>query len=123
MQLIILEYHFALDFLCISMYFNTKQTTKQKLRNIFMPSLYDVAVIGGGISGTAAAYRLSGYELKTVLLEKEQDVSSGVSKANSGIVHGGFHYSAETTLKGRLEIRGNLMYDQWHRDLDFAFNR
>ena len=88
-----------------------------------MPSLYDVAVIGGGISGTAAAYRLSGYELKTVLLEKEQDVSFGVSKANSGIVHGGFHYSAETTLKGRLEIRGNLMYDQWHRDLDFAFTR
>ena len=35
MQLIILEYHFALDFLCISMYFNTKQTTKQKIEEYF----------------------------------------------------------------------------------------
>ena len=88
-----------------------------------MADIYDVAVIGGGVSGAAAVYRLSRYQLKTVLLEKEADVSFGVSKANSGIVHGGFHYSAETTLKGKLEIKGNLMYDQWHEELDFAFNR
>ena len=88
-----------------------------------MSHIYDVAVIGGGVSGTAAAYRLSRYKLKTVLLEKESDVSFGVSKANSGIVHGGFHYSAEKTLKGKLEIKGNLMYDKWHEELDFAFNR
>ena len=60
---------------------------------------------------------------KTVLLEKESDTGFGVSKANSGIVHGGFHYSAEKTLKGKLEIKGNLMYDQWYEELDFAFNR
>ena len=88
-----------------------------------MSHIYDVAIIGGGVSGTAAAYRLSRYQLKTVLLEKESDVSFGVSKANSGIVHGGFHYSAEKTLKGKLEIKGNLMYDKWHEELDFAFNR
>lgn len=88
-----------------------------------MSCIYDVAVIGGGVSGTAAAYRLSRYKLNTVLLEKEADLSFGVSKANSGIVHGGFHYSAEKTLKGRLEIKGNLMYDQWYKDLDFAFKR
>lgn len=88
-----------------------------------MSENYDVAVIGGGVSGAAAAYRLSRYQLKTVLLEKEADVSFGVSKANSGIVHGGFHYSAEKTLKGKLEIKGNLMYDQWHDELDFAFTR
>ncbi len=88
-----------------------------------MSYIYDTAIIGGGVSGTAAAYRLSRYKLKTVLLEKESDVSFGVSKANSGIVHGGFHYSAEKTLKGKLEIKGNLMYDKWHEELDFAFNR
>ena len=88
-----------------------------------MSYIYDTAIIGGGVSGTAAAYRLSRYKLKTVLLEKEADVSFGVSKANSGIVHGGFHYSAAKTLKGKLEIKGNLMYDQWHEELDFAFNR
>ena len=88
-----------------------------------MSHIYDAAIIGGGVSGAAAAFRLSRYQVKTVLLEKESDVSFGVSKANSGIVHGGFHYSAEKTLKGKLEIKGNLMYDQWHDELDFAFNR
>ncbi|MBR7103408.1 MAG: NAD(P)/FAD-dependent oxidoreductase [Lentisphaeria bacterium] len=88
-----------------------------------MSIIYDAAIIGGGVCGAAAAYRLSRYDVKTILLEKESDVSFGVSKANSGIVHGGFHYSAQRTLKGRLEIRGNLMYDQWHQELDFAFKR
>ena len=88
-----------------------------------MSEIYDVAIIGGGVSGAAAAYKLSRYRLKTVLLEKEADVCFGVSKANSGIVHGGFHYSAEKTLKGRLEIRGNLLYDRWYEELDFAFKR
>lgn len=104
-------------------YFNTKQNTKQKDGLRIMSEIYDVAVIGGGVSGAAAAYKLSRYQLKTVLLEKEQDVSFGVSKANSGIVHGGFHYSAEKTLKGKLEIKGNLMYDRWYEELDFAFSR
>lgn len=85
--------------------------------------IYDVAIVGGGITGAATAYYLSHFEMKTVLLEKESDCSFGVSKANSGIVHGGFHYSSRNTLKGRLELRGNLLFDQWHQDLDFAFER
>jgi glycerol-3-phosphate dehydrogenase len=83
---------------------------------------YDVAVIGAGVIGAAIARRLSSYRLRTVLLEKEVDVSFGVSKANSGIIHGGFHHGPET-LKARLEIAGNMMFDRLQRELHFPFKR
>ena len=83
---------------------------------------YDVAVIGCGVSGANIARRLSAYSVKTAILEKAADVSFGVSKANSGIVHGGFHHNKKY-LKTKLEIRGNLMFDQLWRELDFPFRR
>lgn len=83
---------------------------------------YDVVVIGAGVTGSAIARRLSAYTLKVALVEKETDVSFGVSKANSGIVHGGFHHRRDY-LKSRLEVQGNLMYDQLERELHFPFRR
>ncbi|MDH7483435.1 MAG: NAD(P)/FAD-dependent oxidoreductase [Spirochaetales bacterium] len=83
---------------------------------------YDVAIVGAGVCGANIARRLSQYELDTVLLEKEIDVSLGTSKANSGIVHGGFHDNIRT-LKARLELRGALMFDRLHEELDFPFER
>jgi glycerol-3-phosphate dehydrogenase len=83
---------------------------------------YDVAVIGAGVIGAAIARQLSSYRLRTVLLEKEVEVSFGVSKANSGIIHGGFHHGPET-LKARLEIAGNMMFDRLQRELHFPFRR
>ena len=84
--------------------------------------VYDVAIIGAGVSGAAVARKLSQYSLDTVLLEKESDVSFGTSKANSGIIHGGFHSSIQY-LKSRLEIRGNLMFNALQRELGFPFRR
>jgi len=83
---------------------------------------YDVAVIGCGVSGVNIARRLSAYKIKTAVLEKAADVSFGVSKANSGIIHAGFHHNKKY-LKARLEIQGNLMFDQLHRELNFPFRR
>lgn len=83
---------------------------------------YDVAIIGSGVSGANIARTLSKYDLKTVILEKETDVAWGVSKANSGIIHGGFHHNLKY-LKSQLEIKGNLMFDQLKRELDFPFTR
>lgn len=83
---------------------------------------YDVAVIGGGVTGAATAYTLSRYQIRCVVLEKEADVGFGVSKANSGIVHAGFHYPL-STLKGRLEILGNLMFEKLKYELGFPFRR
>jgi glycerol-3-phosphate dehydrogenase len=83
---------------------------------------FDVAVIGCGVSGANIARRLSAYNIKTVILEKYSDVSFGTSKANSGIIHGGFHHNKKH-LKARLEIQGNLMFDQLRRELHFPFRR
>lgn len=82
--------------------------------------MYDIAIIGAGVVGSAIARELSKYELNTCLLEKSEDVSSGASKANSGIVHGG--YAAKYgTLKGELCIKGNEMYRQLDKELNFGF--
>ena len=53
--------------------------------------MYDVCIIGAGATGAAAAYWLARKNVQVVLVDKEADASFGVSKANSGIVHGGFH--------------------------------
>ena len=52
--------------------------------------MYDVIIIGSGVSGSAAARELSRYKVKVCVLEKEEDVCCGTSKANSGIVHAGY---------------------------------
>lgn len=52
--------------------------------------MYDVTIIGAGISGCSLAYELSKYNVKAVLVEKENDVSIGTTKANSAIVHAGY---------------------------------
>lgn len=83
---------------------------------------YDVTIIGGGVTGSAVARELSRYDLKTCLLEKEEDVCSGTSKANSAIVHAG-HDAVPGTWKARFNVEGNRMMDQLSRDLDFDFDR
>ena len=51
---------------------------------------YDVAVIGAGVVGALTARELSKYKLNVCILEAGADVALGASRANSGIVHGGF---------------------------------
>ena len=83
---------------------------------------YDVLIIGAGIAGASIARQLCRYQLRVVLLDKEADVSFGTSKANSGIVHAGFH-EKPGTLKAKLCVRGNLLYEQWAEELEFPFRR
>jgi len=83
---------------------------------------FDVAIIGCGVSGANIARRLSAYNITTAILEKAADVSFGTSKANSGIIHGGFHHNKKY-LKARLEMQGGLMFDQLRRELNFPFKR
>ena len=52
--------------------------------------MYDVAIIGAGVVGGMIARELSFYNIKVCLLEKENDVATGATKANSAIVHAGF---------------------------------
>ncbi|MFP4662330.1 MAG: NAD(P)/FAD-dependent oxidoreductase [Halanaerobiales bacterium] len=82
----------------------------------------DVLIIGGGVVGTAIAREFSKYELDVILLEKEEDIAMGTSKANSGIVHAGYNASMNT-LKGRLNTWANPMFDQLCSDLQVPFER
>jgi glycerol-3-phosphate dehydrogenase len=84
--------------------------------------IFDVAIVGAGVVGASIARKLSSYSCRTVVLEKEWDVSFGVSKTNSGIVHGGFHYPT-SLLKGRLEVMGTIMFDRLQQELHFPFER
>jgi len=84
--------------------------------------IFDVVIIGAGVSGASIARKLSSYKLKVGLIEKCVDVSFGVSKANSGIIHAGFHHKPDT-LKSKLEIQGNLMFEKLQNELHFPFKR
>jgi glycerol-3-phosphate dehydrogenase len=82
----------------------------------------DIAIIGGGIVGTAIARELSRYNLDIILIEKETEVSFGTSKANSGIIHSGIHDDPKT-LKGKLCVEGNKMWQALSKELRIPFNR
>lgn len=73
--------------------------------------IYDVVIIGAGVIGGMIARELSRYQLSVCLLEKENDVACGASKANSGIIHGGFD-PEPGTLKAKLNAAGvPLLYE------------
>ena len=84
--------------------------------------MYDVIIIGAGVTGAAVARELSRYDISTCVLEKCEDVCEGTSKANSAIIHAGFD-AAEGTLMAKLNVRGNEMMDDLARDLDIPFKR
>ncbi|HHD2752161.1 TPA: NAD(P)/FAD-dependent oxidoreductase [Clostridium perfringens] len=82
----------------------------------------DIIVIGAGVVGCSIARELSKYDLDVVVVDKNSDVSEGVSKGNSGIVHAGYNEKVGT-LKAKLNIEGNKMFDDLSRDLQFPFKR
>ncbi|HDK7158068.1 TPA: NAD(P)/FAD-dependent oxidoreductase [Clostridium botulinum] len=84
--------------------------------------MFDVTIIGSGVTGTAVARELSKYNLKTCVVEKAIDVASGTSKANSGIVHAG-EDPIPGTLKAKMNVRGNEMFDKLQEEIDFPFKR
>lgn len=84
--------------------------------------MYDIAIIGAGVIGSAIARELSKYEAKICVLEREEDVCCGTSKANSAIIHAGYD-ATPGTLKAKMNVAGNAMMDELSRDLDFPFKR
>lgn len=84
--------------------------------------MYDVTIIGAGIAGCFIARELSRYKLKIALLDRENDVSDGQTKANSAIVHAGYDAHVDT-LMGRLNARGNPMFDRVCEELDVPLKR
>jgi len=82
--------------------------------------MHDIIIIGAGISGATIAKELSKYKLKTIILEKEFDVATEATMANSAIIHSG-HDPIPGTLKAKFNLLGNRMYKQMSQDLDIPF--
>lgn len=84
--------------------------------------MFDIVIIGAGVSGAAAARELSRYNASICVLEKAEDVCSGTSKANSAIVHAGFD-AENGSLMAKLNVQGNKMMEQLSKELDFPFKQ
>lgn len=84
--------------------------------------MYDVAIIGAGVIGSAIARELSKYQVNACVIEREEDVCCGTSKANSAIIHAGFD-ATPGTLKAKLNVRGNELMEQLSTELDIPFKR
>lgn len=82
----------------------------------------DIIIIGAGVSGSACARELSRYQADILVLDKEEDVCCGTSKANSAIVHAGFD-AKPGTLKAKLNVEGSKMMPILSRDLDFHYEQ
>jgi len=85
-------------------------------------TVYDIIIIGGGVIGCSIARTLSKYDLKVALLEREADIASGTTKANSGVVHAGYA-SPREYVKRDMCIAGNRLYTQAAEELNFPFQR
>lgn len=84
--------------------------------------MYDVLIIGAGVIGGSIFRELTKYNLKVSVLEKENDVSMGTTKANSAIIHAGFDPDPESVV-AKYNVRGNEMYEGICKELDVPFKR
>ena len=74
----------------------------------------DIIVIGAGVVGCAIARELSKYKLDVLVIDKNEDVSEGISKANSGIIHGGYNEK-----KGTLKAKFNSEFGAFMIEIPF----
>lgn len=84
--------------------------------------MYDVTIIGCGVIGASLAYTLSQYQLRVLVLERENDVAMGTTKANSAVVHAGYD-PAYGTLMATLNVRGSAMMEQLCQSLSVKYKR
>ena len=82
--------------------------------------MYDVVIIGCGIVGAATAFELSKYRLKVGIVERENDVACGTTKANSAIIHAGYD-PVPGTLMARLNVRGAALARELCAALDVPY--
>jgi glycerol-3-phosphate dehydrogenase len=80
---------------------------------------FQIAIIGGGVIGSAIAWELSKYKLDVALFEKGSDVASGASKANSGVIHSGIN-SLPGSLKALFCVQGNKLIQSLSEDIGFS---
>ena len=83
---------------------------------------FDTIVIGGGVLGCFAARNLCRWNLSALLLEGEEDVCTGITRANSGIVYAGYDMKPGTR-KAEMTVRANASFDRLCAELEVPFFR
>lgn len=83
---------------------------------------FDAVVIGGGVIGCFVARNLRRYDISTLLIEKEGDVCTGITRANSAIVYAGYD-NRVGSLKAELTLRGNASFEKLCDELEVPFSR
>jgi len=84
--------------------------------------VYDYIIIGAGVIGSCIARELSRFNVKVLVLEKENDVANVQSLANSAIVHSG-HNPEPNSLKAKLSVWGNKLYEDMEKELEIPLLR
>ena len=84
--------------------------------------MFDVVIIGAGVTGAFVARNLAKYELNVCVLEKESDVAMGATRANSAIVHAGFDAKVGS-LKAKFNVLGSEMMEDVCAELGVKYNR
>ena len=81
-----------------------------------------MAVIGAGLLGCFTARALTALNIRVTVFEAREDVCTGISKANTGIIYTGSD-TKPGTLKTQLCVRANRDFDRLCRELDVRFSR
>ncbi len=84
--------------------------------------MFDVVIIGGGVIGAATAFKLSKYNLKIGLLEKENDIALGATRANSAIIHAGYDPEPGTWM-ARLNVLGCAQAPELCKKLSVSYKQ
>ena len=82
----------------------------------------DIVIVGAGVVGTSIAYSLIPYDVRVLLLDKNNDVAMGATRANSAIIHAGYD-PKPGTLMAKLNVEGNSLYEKLCHDLSVPFRR
>jgi glycerol-3-phosphate dehydrogenase len=87
-----------------------------------LPEIYDIIIIGGGIAGCMTARYLSRYLLKILLIEKEEDIGSATSAANTALIHPGYD-PVVGSLKAKLNVAAVPLWPQLAHELEFPYEQ
>lgn len=87
-----------------------------------MEKIFDYAIFGAGVVGACVFNKLTSLGQDVLLLEKNMDVATGQTKANTALVHAGFD-AKPNTLKAKLNVKGNQMFEGICNRLGIPFER
>jgi len=94
----------------------------QKVSDELTGKEFDAVIVGGGIIGAAIARELSRFNLSMAVIERHDDLGIDQTAHSNAMVHPAVATEGGT-LKWEMNYKGNPMWDEVARQLDFDFKR